>query len=193
MKKPKKRILNQTHRPGREAWIHAAHDALLNAGIESVKVERLAKSLKASRTAFYYHFKNRAELLNELLTHWIIHNTHPFEQLIEDKGRSWQEEFEHLFMIWLDEKDYSHTFDSAVRDWARISKHVAKVVRRIDRKRISIIKRIFIDMGFGEDEAFIRARVTYFTQVGYYTIGLEETKTRRLELWPMYEKVLTAK
>ena len=66
-----------------------------------------------------------------------------------------------------------------MRDWARSSPQAARVVRRVDNRRIELIQRIFIDLGYDEPEAFVRARVTYFHQVGYYALGLGETKARR--------------
>ena len=39
----------------------------------------------------------------------------------------------------------------------------------------------------------IRARVTYFHQVGYYTIGYNESLDARMALLPMYVYVLTGK
>ena len=80
-----------------------------------------------------------------------------------------------------------------MRDWARTSEEVSAVVRAVDEERIAYIKRIFLDFGYGEDEAFIRARVTYFHQVGYYTIGYNETLDARTALLPMYVYVLTGK
>ena len=49
------------------------------------------------------------------------------------------------------------------------------MVRRVDDERIDILKRIFLDMDYAEEEAFIGARVAYFHQVGYYALALKET------------------
>ena len=171
----------------------AARDGIITGGIESVKVERLAVALHATRAAFYYHFKNREQLLDELLQDWEENNTRPFENIIRSKAQSGMDELNQLIQIWLEEKDYSPAFDSAVRDWARTSNAVAKRVKRVDKKRIAILKKIFLDLGFSDQDAFIRARITYFHQVGYYTLGLDESKKRRYELAPIYVQALIRK
>jgi len=52
---------------------------------------------------------------------------------------------------------------------------------------------VFEDMGYPEDEAFVRARVTYFHQVGYYALGVEEPRQQRLRLLPLYTRILTGR
>jgi hypothetical protein len=54
------------------------------------------------------------------------------------------------------------------------------------------IERIFRDMGYKGKDAHIRARVTYYHQVGYYAMGVRESRTQRMELIPYYRRVLTA-
>ena len=49
-----------------ELWLQAARDALLEGGVESVKIQVLAKNLNLSRASFYWFFKDRDELLDAL-------------------------------------------------------------------------------------------------------------------------------
>src|SRR6202451_414830 len=51
-------------------WIRAAEIHLSNHGIESVRVELLARDLGVSKGSFYWHFRDRGELLEKLLTRW---------------------------------------------------------------------------------------------------------------------------
>jgi len=50
------------------------------------------------------------------------------------------DEFHALFDIWLSEEEYSPAYDSAIRDWARTSQKTAHVVKRVDAKRIDLMK-----------------------------------------------------
>lgn len=185
-----KKIYTRGRRLGRDAWILAARDALIEGGLEAVKIDRLAKTLKAERRSFYYHFKDRDALLDELLQHWEIHNTKSYEEALNVNNNNGETELETINNMWLEEKTFNPAYDSAMRDWARISKPVARVVMRVDRKRIEILNRIFRDLGYEDPEAFIRARVAYFHQVGYITLGLGESRKTRNELAPIYLKVL---
>jgi len=89
--------------------------------------------------------------------------------------------------------DYSPAWDAAVRDWARVSGKVANAVRRTDDARIEILKQVFLDMGCKDEEAFVRARICYFHQVGYYALGVRESREERLRLMPLYTRVLTGR
>ena len=178
-------------RLGREDWLVAARNALITIGKDGVKVERLAKKLNVTRGGFYWHFRGRDDLLDSLLKSWERETNVLFEQALQGDHADGMSEFCAVIRSWVNEDVYNPAYDSAVRDWARVSKRAEKAVKRVDRKRIAIIKRIFSDMGYSEDESFIRARITYFHQVGYYTLGVGETKRQRRELVPLYIYVLT--
>jgi hypothetical protein len=93
--------------------------------------------------------------------------------------------------VWLDEIDYSPAYDIAMREWARTSPKVARLVREVDEERIQAFQRLFQDAGYDEAEANIRARVTYYHQVGYYAMGVKEARNSRLELADLYFRILT--
>jgi hypothetical protein len=67
-----------------------------------------------------------------------------------------------------------------MRDWARTSKKAEKIVRRVDDQRIALIQEIFEGFGYKGVEALIRARITYFHQVGYYALRINESRAERL-------------
>ena len=53
-------------RGSREVWLAAAKQALLEAGLDAVKIQPLASRLNIARTSFYWFFKDRPELLDAL-------------------------------------------------------------------------------------------------------------------------------
>jgi hypothetical protein len=77
-----------------------------------------------------------------------------------------------------------------VRDWARVDRAVAAAVQRADHRRIEVLRRIFLDLGYADPEALVSARIAYFHQVGYYALGLAEDPARRRELRPHYVRAL---
>ncbi len=173
----------------RAAWVEAARAELLRGGIAAVRIGRLARRLGATRGSFYWHFVDRDDLLRELLLDWEKSNTAPFERILTE-GENGIAEFEAVVELWLSEREYSPAFDTAVRDWARIDRQVAAAVQRADHRRIEVLRRIFLDLGYLDPEALVRARITYFHQVGYYALGLAENPARRRELRPYYVRAL---
>lgn len=178
-------------RLSREDWLSKARNALIAGGIDAVKIGRLAAELNVTRGGFYWHFRNREDLLEALLDSWERATTALFESVLEGHHPSGMDEFLALCNLWIGEEAYSPAYDSAVRDWARISERASCAVHRVDARRIGLIQRIFLDLGYEEREAFIRARVTYFHQVGYYALDLGETREERRAFLPLYVKVLT--
>ena len=178
---------------GREAWLHAAREALIREGIGSVEVGRLARKLKVTRGGFYWFFNSRKQLLNELLADWERTNNAAFKAVLKHAGRNGMTEFMAIVDIWINESQYNPAWDAAVRDWARLSGSVANTVRRVDDERIAVLAQVFKDMGYPDDESFVRARVTYFHQVGYYALGVRETREERLKLLPLYTRTLTGR
>lgn len=176
----------------RDDWIAAARAALITSGVEQVKVDRLAKDLGITRGSFYWFFKSREELLDALLKDWEQTNTTPMIAAVESApAGDGHAQFRALMQVWLDEKDFSPAYDSAVRDWARTAPKVERVVRRVDNRRIELMHGMFRNFGYPEDEAFIRARVAYFHQVGYYTLHIKESRKTREDLRALYFKALT--
>ncbi len=180
-------------RIGRQGWLDAARNALIREGIAGVKVGKIARRLKVTRGGFYWFFDSHKQLLDALLLDWEHRNTAGFESVLRESGRNGMAEFQALVDIWLNEKAYSPAWDAAIRDWARVSSKVANAVRRTDDARINILKQVFLDMGCANEEAFVRARICYFHQVGYYALGVRESREERLRLMPLYTRVLTGR
>ena len=54
----------------REDWITGAWEMLGDAGLDGVRVEPLARRLGVTKGSFYWHFRDRQELLDVLLDLW---------------------------------------------------------------------------------------------------------------------------
>ena len=64
-------IQNTSRQRGSEnLWLDAAYKALVEGGVEAVKVMPLAKTLGLTRTSFYWHFTDRDSLLEAVIQRW---------------------------------------------------------------------------------------------------------------------------
>jgi AcrR family transcriptional regulator len=178
---------------GREIWLDTARQALIEDGTAGIEINKLAKRLGVSRGGFYWFFKDRAQLLEELLEYWVRTSTVLFERIVQVPGRSGMDKYLAIVDLWVDESEYDPKWDGAVRDWARTSESVRQAVQRVDQKRIGVLEQIFNDLGYEGTEAHIRARVSYYHQVGYYAMGVQESRKERRALLPHYRKVLTGR
>lgn len=169
----------------------AARDAFIKGGVHAVKVDHLARRLKVTRGSFYFHFRGRADLLDALFQLWREQNVEPFDAIACASDIAGWGRIQKITDFWMEEIQFSPAFDMAMRDWGRISKRVADAVRAADQARIALFHKAYNEMGFTGDEAFVRARVNYFHQIGYYTLAIRETKAERQRLLPFYNKILS--
>ncbi|MEX3982177.1 TetR/AcrR family transcriptional regulator [Paraburkholderia sp. EG287A] len=182
----------------RTVWLDAARAILIEQGIDAVKVEPLATMLEISRSSFYWHFKNRQELLHALIEYWTEVNDRVLRSLVEPdeshpRGREQlaKARLRQLVNLFVDERQFSSEFDMAMREWARKDTAVAKEVARIDRERIAHLQKIFQEMGHSRPDSLIRAKILYFHQLGYYLTGIKESQEVRKRVAPRYLEVLS--
>ncbi|MEM7170882.1 MAG: TetR/AcrR family transcriptional regulator [Pseudomonadota bacterium] len=173
-------------------WVEMGLKLLVEEGIDAVKITRLADGLKVTRGSFYWHFKDRADLLSELIARWENRNTGVVVAAAEEAS-SLAEGILSLFDAWLDGERFDPRLDSAMRDWARQSPEVKFAVARADDLRVTAFTGLFERAGFEATEAFIRARVLYFAQVGYYALDISEPTERRFSYLEAYYKGFTGK
>ena len=180
----------RTARITAETWIDTARRTLIEEGIAGVKVDRLASRLGVTRGGFYHAFKDREDLLERLLAAWerdcrFLAPEGPGTTPVEAVG--W---IEHIIHRLIEEDGYDPQFDMAVREWARSDQRAAWAVERADRERVSTFERYFRALGYDPDEAQIRARVFYYHQIGYYTIGVRQSIAERRRNARMYVDII---
>ena len=64
-------------RSSKEDWLNHAIRALVEHGIDEVKVQVIARELNVSRSSFYWFFESLKDLHSQLLDHWLRINTGP--------------------------------------------------------------------------------------------------------------------
>lgn len=164
----------------RDAWLRQALDVLFSQGISNVKVEILARELDVTKGSFYWHFKNRDELLRAVVDWWRDNQIEFIGQLdVSHIGDA-----PNLIKSVIDFTD--HTDDSrhdvAMREFARFNDYAASAVAEVDRRRITYLQALFAAAGFDEAESLLRAQALYFYQVGEYTTSLNLPEDVRDEL-----------
>lgn len=178
-------------RGSQEVWLQAAYDALLETGVESVKILPLAKKLNLSRTSFYWFFKDREELLAALLTRWRDKNTGNLVKQCEAYAESVVEAMFNVFDCWIDTELFDPRFEFAVRSWALQSEDISKEIEVADRARLSALQNMFMRFGHTELDADVRARTTYLVQIGYVSMRTQEDIALRMKRIPHYVEVYT--
>lgn len=148
-------------RVSKRDWLETALELLRNNGIAAVRVERLAADLEVSKSGFYYHFRDLAELQAALLDHWIELDHKPQKRLNELPDITAAERLAVIAEV-VDEANLS-SYDTAMRQWARKDPKVRRRWRAEMKKRIDIVRSLFAELGFTGDDLEMRTRlfITY--------------------------------
>lgn len=156
-------------------WIQAALARLANQGLQEVRVEVLARDLGVSKGSFYWHFRDRADLLDKMLALW------------EDSELSWLEEKgsnASTATRWAKLIDRSTDparirTEVAVRSWARGDEKVAVRVAAIEKKRAGLIAAVLQDVGFARSAADSWSEMVLLISLGWMD---RATRDPRFEL-----------
>ncbi|MEH6605377.1 MAG: TetR/AcrR family transcriptional regulator [Pseudomonadales bacterium] len=141
----------------KDQWLAAALEMFTHGGEPFVKIEQLAREVGVAKAGFYWHFKNREDLLKQLLSFW----AHEYTEVVTENALLQElPPRERLFMtMQMIHDDNLAGLDMHFHVWAMKDKHVAKKVRAVIDKRFNFVKSIFSDAGFTGDELEMRTRL----------------------------------
>ena len=146
-------------------WIQAGFAILDEEGIKALKLERLCARVGATKGSFYWHFADMAGYRNAMIAAWgelRDEDRRRFSALADLPPR------ERLSQMMTGLVDTRHwTLERAMREWARTDDAVAESVRASDARVLRAVRQAFIDYGFDEDEADVRANGTFAAGIGF--------------------------
>jgi AcrR family transcriptional regulator len=146
-------------RKTRHDWIRAGLRRLARHAIDGVRVEVLAKDLGVTKGSFYWHFSDRAELLEALLEEWAETATEAVIALAEAAGSDPHRRRERLTVIATE--GFDADLESALRDWGRHDAAAGRVLAEIDRRRLDYLRQLLRESGFEAAETEARAFLMY--------------------------------
>ncbi|MFT3975140.1 MAG: TetR/AcrR family transcriptional regulator [Amaricoccus sp.] len=180
-------------RGSREVWLAAARQALVDSGLDAVKIQPLATRLGIARTSFYWFFRDRTALLDALLEEWEAKNTGAFLDACGAYAETIVEGVLNLFVVFHDEALFEPRLDFAVRGWAHQSAEVTARVQATDDRRLDAIRDLFIRFGYPADEADVRARTVYLVQIGYISMQVQESRALRMSRVERYVEIFSGR
>lgn len=175
----------------RSDWINVALETLISDGIGNVRVLTLGQKLGVSRSSFYWYFNSRQDLLDQLLKHWHDTNTTAIVERARRPAETIIMGVMNVFECWADERLFDPRLDFAVREWARRSADVRRMIDQADDDRLTAIRDMYRRHGYDDEDAFIRARVLYYMQIGYYVLDLKEPVEARVSHLAAYLRSFT--
>jgi len=166
-------------RLGTDDWVRAALDVMVEDGIAGVKIQRLCERLGVTKGSFYWHFEDLDAFLGEVARQWaedgaripgsVDPDADPEAQLLQ------------AMQLFADPRN--RDLARAMRDWARNDERARNAIRKADEAMFEQLKAALRTWGFVDAEAEVRAKILYYSGVGYAhvgTLGNRETADQQL-------------
>ncbi|WP_433730648.1 TetR/AcrR family transcriptional regulator [Nocardia sp. CA-129566] len=145
-------------------WAQAALDALAAGGLAAVAVEPIAKRLGTTKGSFYWHFKDRAALIDAALARWEQRST---DDVIAEIGVE-TDPAERLQRLFARVIDYAATGRIELALLASADQAaVAATLRRVADRRIDYIAELLRELGLTAGQARTRAVVAVSIYHGF--------------------------
>lgn len=149
-------------RVSKSDWLQEALIALEEEGVDGIKVERLAKRLKISKSGFYWHFKNREDLIVEIIDYWAHEYTEVVTTNTQFQSAPPLQRLEKIMEMIID-ADLTR-FELEMQAWAKSDARIMKKIQQVYEMRLDFSRDIFRELGFKGVELEVRTRMF----IGYH-------------------------
>jgi AcrR family transcriptional regulator len=164
-----------------ENWIEAATQVLVDQGIDHVRVDVLATQLGVTRGSFYWHFRDREDLLRRVLQAWRTRATDALTRRLTVAQGDPQAQLRDV--ISLPHRGRAAVqaarIELAIRAWARRDSMAREALDEADASRIDYHRQIFEALGFSPAEARLRAFTLYSCEVAESLLHRQGNTTDR--------------
>lgn len=181
-------VKEYSQRLTRKDWLKAAL-RLCETGIDNVKVAPLAEQLGVTTGSFYWHFKNRRELLEALLQYW----EHELTDVAIEAARHFEGPAADRILDLMENVMAGKLarYDLPIWQWAQSDTRASRAFNRALKKRFEFAAWMFSQAGFSREQAEVRGRMMVIYMMGESTL-IPETMAKRKELIKLKHAILTA-
>lgn len=175
-------------------WVERGMTLLVDAGVDSVRIDLIARELNVTRGSFYWHFRDRDDLLRRMLERWRHAAT---EQIIDrfDRQRGDPRALvRDLLALPFRGRSAARAarLELAIREWARRDELARHALDDVDSRRISYIAQCFSALGFDIGEARARAFILYGYEVAESLLPAQGNAAQKAERSALIERMLLA-
>jgi len=168
-------------RTPRESWVEEGLRALAEGGVDAVRIEPIAKALGVTKGGFYGYFADRSALLTEMLDTWERESTDDVLDRIEHEGGDVLDQVRLAGRLTFS-SDRLLPIDLAIRDWARRDSNVATRLRRVDNRRIQLLRDALSSVFADPDEVEARSLLAFCLAIGNHFLAADHPNRTRLEV-----------
>ena len=183
---PRRKMATPRTQLDRANWIENAIDVLAREGVAGLRVEVLAKRCGVTKGSFYWHFKDRQDLLSAMLDYWKEGRIRDIEKILAITPGKERDQLHFAIEVYGAVRNRKGmAIELAVRDWARHDAHAARIVEAVDLYRLDCTRKLFVAAGMSDAEAKSRSLLLYacvfglsLMHYGHFDDNLADLKQR---------------
>jgi AcrR family transcriptional regulator len=178
-------------RTPRNRWIEEGLRALAAGGPDAVRIEPLAQALGVSKGGFYWHFKDRQALLEEMLDAWERTWVDEVIKAVEAEDEDARSRLRRLFALAAASGGELLKIELAIRNWARREETVAERLRQVDNRRMDYMRSLFGAICEDDDDVEARCLLVFSLFVGSHFVSVDHGERSRAEVLELALEWLT--
>ncbi|MGH3392419.1 MAG: TetR/AcrR family transcriptional regulator [Actinomadura sp.] len=173
-------IVGATRTP-RDTWVEEGLRALAAGGPDAVRVEALAKRRGVTKGGFYGYFADRDALLEAMLDAWERESIDEVIDRVEHEGGDPKTKIQRAGALTFS-SDRLLPIDLAIRDWARRDEAVAERLRRVDDRRMELLREMIGTFCSDADEVEARSLLAFCLAIGEHFLAADHGDRTRAEV-----------
>ncbi|MCT1435219.1 TetR/AcrR family transcriptional regulator [Dietzia maris] len=155
----------RTGRLSAEDWARAGLDLLMTEGRSAVKISRLCADFGVTKGSFYWHFADFDALMAAIARLYFSQEMDAARGLVTMEEMPPDARLETMSAMLVESRAWEG--EAAIREWARADETVAEVVAELDQRILRVVHGAFVELGFSERGARIRAGVLVYAGIGF--------------------------
>ena len=169
----------------RDAWVQAAIGVVATDGMDGLRVEVLARKLGVTKGSFYWHFKDRRDLVGAVLDSWKDGRIRDIRKQTAAQPGGELDALRHTIDVYAAAKNRKGiAIEAAIRMCARQDAATAAIVEEVDATRLDCTHQLFLALGLPEAEAKARSVLLYAYVFGFSMMQcgqfpMDAAKTKR--------------
>ena len=168
-------------RTPRERWVEQGLQVLAAGGPDAVRVEVLARQLGVTKGGFYGAFVDREALLEAMLDTWERESTDDVLARVDREDADPRTRAVRAGALTFS-SDRLLPVDLAVREWARRDAAVAERLRRVDGRRMDLLREAIGTTVADPDEVEARSLIAFCVAIGEHLLAADHGGRSRAEV-----------
>ncbi len=161
----------------RQDWTSAALGVIASVGVERLSVERLATELGVTKGSFYWHFSDRAALIESALLWWEEQGT---DRVIAELEGIADPAARLRLLLLTAFGDLEHGPVDVALAARGGDALIGPIIQRVMAKRVDFVTEIFAELGSTPAQARRRGRIAVATYIGHFQLRVALPNDRYL-------------